>query len=201
MIRIATGFALDDPLHASMFEDRRRLFVELMGWDVPVTADGHEIDQFDGDAATYIAMADEAGQHLGSLRLLPTDRPHILGDLFPELVEGGLPAGPQTLEITRLCLPTRLGAPQRLHIRNRLISTMVDHCLATGVTTLTGVVRPGFRSQVLAMGWTAEALGPVRELGGMLLGAFCIDLDASTPARLAANGIYRPEPVRSVELA
>jgi hypothetical protein len=58
---------------------------------------------------------------------------------------------------------------------------MVDHCLANGVATLTSVVRPGFRSQVLAMGWTAEALGPVRELGGMALGAFCIDLDAETP--------------------
>jgi acyl-homoserine lactone synthase len=110
MIRIAQGFALDDLLQASMFEDRRRLFVELMGWDVPVTPQGHEIDQSDGDAAIYIAGADEAGLHIGSLRLLPTDRPHILGSLFHELVGGELPIGPAVLEITRLCLPTRLGA-------------------------------------------------------------------------------------------
>lgn len=201
MIRIAQGYALDDPLHASMFEDRRRLFVELMGWDVPVTAQGHEIDQFDGDAAVYVMAADESGLHIGSLRLLPTDRPHILNSLFPALVDSELPAGPDVFEITRLCLPTRLGAAQRLHVRNRLISAMVDHCLVSGIATLTGVVRPGFRAQVLAMGWTAEALGPVRQLDGMALGAFCIDLDAGTPARLAATGIYRCEPARLPEPA
>lgn len=190
MIRIAQGYALTDPAHVGMFEDRKRLFVDLMRWDVPVTPEGHEIDQFDGESAVYILDTDADGRHLGSLRLLPTMGPHILGDLFPRLALGGVPTGADTLEITRLCLPTRLGAARRLHVRNRLISAMVDLCLMTGIRELTGVVRPGFRDQVLAMGWDAEALGPIMEIDGMPLGAFCIDLDGDTPYRLGLNGIY-----------
>jgi len=190
MIRIAQGYALSDSAHASMFEDRRRLFVDLMGWDVPVTRDGHEIDQFDGDAAVYVIETDEVGEHIGSLRLLPTDRPHILDTLFSDLVVGELPAGRDVLEITRLCLPTRLGAAHRLHVRNRLISAMVDFCFAARINTLTGVVRPGFRTQILSMGWEAEILGPVREIQGMALGAFVIEIEPDTPRRLELNGIY-----------
>src|SRR3546814_1687161 len=35
------------PLLQSMFADRKRLFVDLFGWDVPVFDGQYEIDQFD----------------------------------------------------------------------------------------------------------------------------------------------------------
>ncbi len=190
MVRIWRGYTLSDPLHATMFEDRRRLFVELMGWDIPVSPDGHEIDQFDGPDAVYLVAGDEEGAHAGSVRLLGTDRPHLLDTLFPMLVEADLPRGPGICEITRLCLPTRYGADERLRVRNLMHTALVDYCLATGIRTLTGVVRPAFRTQVLAMGWDASVLGPVREVGGMALGAFAVEIDADTPARLARNGHY-----------
>jgi acyl-homoserine lactone synthase len=190
MIHIHQGYSLANPLHAGMFEDRRRLFIDLMRWDLPVSAGRFEIDRFDGPGATYITHVDASGAHSGSLRLLPSMRPHILGELFPELADGRVPRGPDICEITRLCLPPRLGAAARLTVRNRLISAMVDHALATGIRTLTGVVRPAFRDTVLAMGWTAEPLGPVRALGGMTLGAFRIAIGPDTPELLARTGIY-----------
>lgn len=192
MIRIARGYRLADPADAAMFEDRRRLFVDLMRWDVPVVAGRYEIDRFDGPRAVYIAETDQAGGHRGSMRLLSSLGPHILGDLFPELCDGAVPQGPDIREITRLCLPLRLGAPERLAVRNRLISAMVDHALETGIAAFTGVVRPTFREAVLAMGWEAGPLGAVRECGGMALGAFRIAIDSDTPARLARTGIYAP---------
>ncbi|MBB6125210.1 acyl-homoserine-lactone synthase [Sphingobium subterraneum] len=190
MIRISTGYNLADVQDASMFEDRRRLFVEMMGWDVPVTNGRFEIDQFDGPDALYITEFGDEGAHLGSLRLLPSSGPHILADLFAGLCEHGVPRGPGIYEITRLCLPSRLGSQERLRVRNRLISAMVDYALDAGIHCLTGVVRPGFRTSVLAMGWKASPLGPVRTIDGMALGAFRIEVAADTPARLARNGIY-----------
>ena len=59
----------------SMFEDRKRLFVDLLGWDVPVIDNRFEIDRFDTKHAVYFVAADEDGQHQGSLRLLPTIHP------------------------------------------------------------------------------------------------------------------------------
>lgn len=190
MIRITHGHSLADPVDAAMFVDRRRLFIDLMRWQVPIVAGRYEIDRYDGDQAVYVAETDEQGGHRGSLRLLPTSQPHILGDLFSQLCEGPVPRGPGIWEITRLCLPTRLGARERLAVRNRLISAMVDHALDLGIASYTGVVRPAFRDSILAMGWDAAPLGPDRDCDGITLGAFRISIDGDTPARLAATGIY-----------
>lgn len=192
MIHLVKGYTLADPLAAAMFADRKRVFVDLLRWDIPVVAGRFEIDQYDTSDATYLIAADANGGHAGSLRLLPTVAPHILSDLFEALSENGAPRGGRIFEITRLCLPTRLGAAGRLRVRNRLISAMVDHALECGIAALTGVVTSDFRNQVLAMGWRCAALGPPTVVNGKMLGAFRIDIDAATPARLAATDIYTP---------
>ena len=190
MIRTTRGYDLTDRRDASMFEDRRRLFIDLMRWDVPVTEARYEIDQFDGPDAIYIAEFIDGNVHRGSLRLLPSIGRHILNELFADLCADGVPTGANIYEITRLCLPASLGARERLLVRNRLISAMVDHALSADIRTLTGVVRPAFRDAILDMGWDATPLGPDRLIGGMSLAAFRVEIDANTPARLASNGIY-----------
>jgi len=177
----------------TMFEDRKALFVDLLGWDVPVVDDRFEIDAFDRDGALYLVALDDEGEHQGSLRLLPTDRPHLLDSLFAGLCPLGIPAGVNVLEITRLCLPSRLGARSRLSVRNALISVMVDHAVAHGIDRLTGLVEASFRREVLAMGWLAEPLGPAVPFGGAPLGAFALHIDATTPVRLGWNHIYRAD--------
>lgn len=174
----------------TMFEDRKRLFVDLLGWDLGIRHGRWEIDAFDGDDAIYLIAVDQTGDHIGSLRLLPSEQPHILSTLFPELCANGVPVGPTTFEITRLCLPVRHGTAERLRIRNALITAMVDHALGAGITQLTGVVEIGFLKQILRMGWRCRALGPSRRFGGAALGAFLIEIDALTPTLLAATGIY-----------
>ena len=192
MIHICQGYSLADARHASMFRDRKTLFVDLLGWDVPVADGQYEIDRYDGDDAVYLIAPDDDGRHMGSLRLLPTQHEHLLADIFADLCVENLPRGPHVREITRLCLPQRFGSVGRRWIRNRLISAMVDHALANGVSLLTGVVTAAYREQVLVMGWRAAPLGPARLRGGIALGAFRLEINAETPARLAANGIYSP---------
>lgn len=191
MIHILQDFSLADVRMTSMFADRKRLFVDLMRWTVPVVEGQYEVDQFDNADAIYL-IAVEDGEHVGSMRLLRTDRPHILDSLFPELCAGGAPTGPGIAEITRLCLPCRLGTARRLEIRNRLISAMVDHVKSVGIISLTGVVSARFLAQVMAMGWRCERLGPTRSCNGASLAAFRVDLDTDTPDRLAETGIYTP---------
>ncbi|QDC37237.1 acyl-homoserine-lactone synthase [Sphingobium fuliginis] len=197
MVTIFQDFSLDDATCASMFTDRKRLFVDLLDWDVPVLDGRFEIDAYDGPSATYLVATDEDGHHIGSMRLLPTEGPHILGDLFAGLCHDPVPRGACIFEITRLCLPTRLGAAQRLAVRNRLISAMVDHAHDHGIVAFTGVVSESFRSQVLAMGWRCAALGVPQPVAAQRLGAFRIDLDAGTRAALTLIGIYTPDTRRS----
>jgi acyl-homoserine lactone synthase len=68
---------------------------------------------------------------------------------------------------------------------------MVDHALAEGIETLTGVVEMSFLDQVLDMGWACTPLGSPQRSEGALLAAFRIDIDADTPAQLTRTGIYQ----------
>jgi len=176
-----------------MFEDRKKVFVDLLKWDLTLTDGQYEVDQFDDDSAVYLIESDPANCHMGSLRLLRTQRPHILGSLFSYLCEQNVPADFTTLEITRLCLCPELPASMRLRVRNMLISAMVDYALKRGVKALTGVVAASFLAQVLKMGWQCNPLGPTRTVDGRVIGAFRIEIDETTPRLLLATGIYVPE--------
>lgn len=180
------------PLLQSMFADRKRLFVDLFGWDVPVVDGAYEIDQFDTADAVYVVVADDEGVHEASLRLMPTTGPHMLGDVFSHLCPLGVPVGPAIWETTRLCLPQRHGAARRRELRNRLFSAAIDFALERGIQRLTGLIPEGFRRELLAMGWQAEPLGPAVRMSGGLVGAFMVHVDAATPARLGWTGVYTP---------
>ena len=47
----------DDRLLRTMFEARKRVFVDLLKWDVPVLEGAYEIDQFDTREACIRAAA------------------------------------------------------------------------------------------------------------------------------------------------
>ena len=192
MIRIVDNTNRDQfpDLMDAMFADRKRVFIDHLGWDLPVTAAEFEIDQFDDIHAVYIIAVDDAGGHFGSLRLLRTDQPHILSTLFSELCDGRVPSAPQVREITRLCISPSAPRHHRRPIRNRVISAMVDYALDTAISALTGVVTVRFLDQILAMGWDCDQLGERMALCGLELGAFCARVDEHTPDKLTRTGIY-----------
>ncbi|MCG7349862.1 acyl-homoserine-lactone synthase [Sphingomonas sp. ACRSK] len=181
----------------TMFADRKTQFVDFFDWDVPVVDGRFEIDQFDTACAVYIVAIDEGGRHEASLRMLPSWRPHLLGEIFPHLCFAGVPVGATTWESTRLCLPSRHGAARRRELRNALISAMADFALARGIEHITGVIPEGFRREVLAMGWRAEPLGPAARIAGGPIGAFRVEVTSDIRERLAWTGTY----VGALELA
>ncbi len=173
-----------------MFEARKRVFVDLLKWDVPVLAGRYEIDQFDNPDAMYIVLADLEARHRASARLLHTDREHILGDLFPQLCDGEIPCGPTVREITRFCLEPTLTAADRRVARNQLVTALAEHAVRSGITQYTGVATPMWFVQVRDFGWRCEALGPARKVDGRSLVALTIHIDDATIAGLARSGIY-----------
>ncbi|HEX5185017.1 MAG TPA: acyl-homoserine-lactone synthase [Allosphingosinicella sp.] len=197
MVIIARGFhePLRVPELRQMFEARKRVFVDLLKWDVPVLEGRYELDQFDDPQATYILVTDEDGRHSASARLLPTTRPHILDTLFPELCASPPPRGPDVLEITRFCLGRGLRAAQRLEARNCLVSALVAYAIEHDIATYTGVAEMGWLQQILAFGWRCRPLGLPRHHDGKLLGALRIDISPKTPALLERSGIFREAPL------
>lgn len=173
-----------------MFEARKQVFVDLLKWELPVLDNQFEVDQFDDAYARYLIVTDRDGRHLGSARLLPTTRPHILGSLFRDLCAGPLPSGPNVLEITRFCLGRNQTAAQRRVTRNLLVSALVSDALTRGVSTYTGVAEMSWLQQILAFGWRCRPLGLPRQSCSGMLGALAIEVDSQTPSLLAANGIW-----------
>ncbi len=178
----------------AMFEARKRVFVDLLNWEVPVVDGRFEIDQFDNRQAEYLVVTEPGGGHLASARLLPTEGPHILADLFPFLCDSAVPRGPDIREITRFCLDPAPSAARRREARNRLISALVDHALSQGIRTYTGVAELGWFRQIIGFGWNCRPLGLPRPLGSSHITALAIDIDDETPALLSAGGIYQPAP-------
>lgn len=190
----STGPAEDRALRG-MFEARKRVFVDLLRWNLPVLDGRFEIDQFDDGHAIYLMVSDCNGRHLGSARLLPTSRPYLLQALFPTLCEGALPAADDIWEITRFCLERGLRADERLGVRNALVHALAVHALGAGIRTYVGVAELAWLQQVLAFGWRCRPLGFPQPIGGRTLGALEIGIDEDTLGLLAANGIGEGEPL------
>lgn len=184
--------AAEDLALANMFRERKRVFIDLLKWEVPVLAERFEVDQFDGIHTTYLVLADPDGTHLGSMRLLPSQAPNILNSIFPHLCETELPAAPDIWEISRFCLSRDLRASERLVVRNQLISVAVIYALQHGITSYCCVADMRWFSQILSFGWRCLPLGMPQQLACGRTAALQIEIEEDTPVRMAAAGTWLP---------
>lgn len=181
MVHVVTSQARAHFAHAlaGMHRDRKRVFVDRLGWDLPVVDGEMEIDQFDTDRAVYLLALDRAGRHRGSVRLLPTTAPHLLSDVFPHLCEHGVPRDEETWEITRLC--TSPDAEDPLATRQALMVAVIEFALLYGVRRYSCMSHMQYLSQVLAVGWDCEPLGlPAPDANGQMIGAIAIRITPET---------------------
>lgn len=186
----------------AMHADRKAVFIDRLKWNVPVVDDRYEMDEFDTDRAIYLVAADPGtGMHLGSVRLLPTTERHILGDIFPMLVEGEVPRGPDVFEVTRLCTSPQL-ADWEAHnaVRERLATALIEYALTVGISRYTMMTHTAYLSQLLATGWDVEPLGLPKEIGGQMLGALQVNVKPETLTIFRAK-FALPDPVLRLDLS
>jgi len=162
---------------AAMHRQRKRVFVDRFGWELPVTGGELEIDQFDGEGAVYLLAKDAAGRVTGSERLLPSLGPHVLGDIFPHLCEGGVPRGEDVWEVSRFCTDPDL--PDPALVRKQLLVGLVEFALLQGIRRITCVTHWVGLQQLIGIGWDARPLGPPQP-GGARIGALAIEITPET---------------------
>lgn len=174
----------------TMFAARKAVFVDLLKWDVPVLAGQYEVDQFDDPHAKYIILAEPDGNHLGSARLLPTMRPHILDSFYADLCVEGPPCAPDIYEITRFCLDRRLRAAERRQVRDALVTALVTYAVQNGITAYTAIAGVPWFSQIMTLGWDCRALGMPRDVDGKPTVALRIEITLETPELLKDAEIF-----------
>lgn len=77
-------------LYEALGQYRYRVFIEKLGWQLD-TPPGVERDQFDLPDTVHVIVRDKRHGIVGCARLLPTSGPYLLGEVFPQLMNGQPP--------------------------------------------------------------------------------------------------------------
>jgi len=160
-----------------LFRVRKFVFVDELGWQLTVTPDGREIDQYDDDEAMYGIGFDCNGRVTMAGRYRPTLRNSMLGDIFPHAVAEGLDGlpGPATWEFSRgFCLETG-GKRHNQQRRAMLMLTPLEIAHASGVTSYIAFSEVRLLPLFMQMGWRITLLGDPTDFGQGTGIAFEID--------------------------
>jgi N-acyl-L-homoserine lactone synthetase len=159
--------ALNKHLHSDildeMFRLRARVFGDRLGWDVQIE-NGREIDAFDHLDPAYVIGLDESDRVVACVRALQTTGPHMLADVFSDILQGQAPLRSATIwESTRFCVDT-----DALEMSGRGVGTVsratcelmvgsLEYARASGIEDIITVIDPVIRIFGKAR---AEVAGP-----------------------------------------
>ncbi|HEX8381590.1 MAG TPA: acyl-homoserine-lactone synthase [Allosphingosinicella sp.] len=164
-----------------MHHDRKQVFVDRFGWRLPAKGSWLEVDQFDDDYAIYLLARSPEGRHRGSVRLLPSSRPHMLNSLFSQLCPAGVPSGDDCWEISRLVTsPADASGNTVLKVHRLLALALVEFALDNGIARYTLVAEAHRVPALLSVGWPVTPLGLPTMVDGEQLQALQIHLEPAT---------------------
>lgn len=173
---------LPDGVAHSLSVYRHKVFVEMLGWQLD-TPPGIEQDQFDRSDTVYIVSHDERGQINGCARLLPTTRPYLLGDVFPQLLNGlAPPSSPDIWELSRFAAvdfsgQTPVASGQfSSPVTAQLLHASIRCAGQLGAKMVITVSPLGVERLLRKLGYTARRAGPPLVIDGYPLFACLIDV-------------------------
>lgn len=132
---------------AEVYKLRARVFSDRLGWAVDVQ-DGMEIDQYDNLNPMHLVCLDDDGEVVGCMRLLQTTGPHMLTDIFIDLLDGEPPLrSAQVWEATRFCIDTQKLKGGKIknsisYYTSELMIGVFEYAQKAGITDIVGVVDP-----------------------------------------------------------
>lgn len=172
---------------------RHKIFIERLGWQLPVK-DGLERDQFDREDTVYVVARNKNGNICGCARLLPTSKPYLLGQVFPQLMNGSaIPMANNIWELSRFAAAD-LGqksnkndsvlvnqATQNIALQSRnLLAAAISTAAEHGAQRLITVSPLGVERLLHRMGVHAHRAGPPIFVDGKPIFACWIEIDQQT---------------------
>ena len=165
-----------------MHHDRKRVFVDQLGWQLPTAGSWLEIDQFDNEYTVYlIACAGDDDRHLASVRLLPTNRPHMLNTIFADLPDGGPVVGEDVWESSRFTIaPLGMRGAEVMRLSQYLALAHVEFALLNGIRRYTMIGEVHRVATVAAMGWKVRPLCMPKDCDGKKVVSLEVTIDEDT---------------------
>tara|TARA_R110001606_G_scaffold99949_1_gene220148 strand:- start:2551 stop:3201 length:651 start_codon:yes stop_codon:yes gene_type:complete len=150
----------------AMHRMRYRIVVGKWGWTIPGITPGFDKDQFDTADTVYVIVRTASGEVVGTSRLNPTTRPHMMSELFPEYCDlQPFPVGPDVWECSRFVTDTSLTPDpvDAFRARCRIGLGLTAYCLDHHISRLSWLTHQTFFNLVQRV-WHTEPLGlPKRE--------------------------------------
>ncbi|MFF9551089.1 acyl-homoserine-lactone synthase [Methylobacterium fujisawaense] len=176
MFKLITGdVERSDPDCADrIYKFRHDFFVEHLRWEACRKPDGLERDQFDGPDCLHV-VGEEREEIVSYARLLPTIRPHLQSDLYPEILQGAeAPTGPRIYEWTRHAVAlTKREARGSSAFARAAFGAVAIAAEALDLQGLLVQTHPMLVDRLMDMGWDVVPLAlPSQYEGAILLPIF-----------------------------
>ena len=142
------------------FRLRHEIYVVERQWQSIARPIDIEMDAFDTEHAIYLLALDSSGDVIGGSRLIPSTRPHLLGDVFPHLAKGNPPRAPAVYEWTRffIAFPHR-ATGKSARLAGEVLCGLMEASLQLGVRQISVVCEAFWPARLRTLGWTVEVLG------------------------------------------
>lgn len=170
MIEIFTHQEIDENLqtYLEVGRLRKRMFVDLLGWDVPTQGDC-EFDFFDTLTPAYVVYKNKEGEVKGCCRMIPTMKPYMLEQIWPEYVDGPLPKSPEIWENTRLAIDQDMSQEEQSLAFSELNIAGLEWLMERGVKhtymlTATFLAAKGMSGK---FGIRLDRVGPEHDMAGI----------------------------------
>ncbi|MCZ7463521.1 acyl-homoserine-lactone synthase [Rhizobium rhizogenes] len=184
MLRYFNGSSLQASGFAQrVWQFRHRHFVERFGWEALRKQDCRETDIFDTDQAVHLVLEDE-GAILGYSRLLATNAPHLLSDVYPEIMGGrDYPREKNVYEWTR-CVAEPSARLCGVEASHMLLTGVAEFCLSAGIEALIVETHPKLVNLLVSNLWDVTPLAAPMVYDGALV----VPIHAvPSPAALASH--------------
>lgn len=144
----------------SMHRLRKKMFVDLQNWDIPTFKD-MEYDAYDNPATTYLVHLNDHGDVEGMVRVYPTDRPYMIKEVWPEVIEKiPMPGAGNIYEGSRFVIDSDVPKDKKTVIKQELVCAMMEYGLDNNIEYYIGVMPDNFwKSVFVKSGWSIESLG------------------------------------------
>jgi len=174
----------------SMFRLRHEIFVERLGWKIQ-TFNGLEQDQFDQPGTIYLVRRNAAGEVVACTRMLRSDQPNLLKDVFPELVDGDVPSSPMIWEASRLAVDHRKeklrSLPGNWNLCGELFCGIQEFAMWVGATNIVSVSDVRLERILKIGGWQPQRLGRPHFISGIDVCGEIFEVGPAALARIQAR--------------
>lgn len=159
-VTIETSDLFSGNLIAEQSKLRYRSIIERQGWEVPQFKD-MEYDTYDNPATLYLVWRNRHGRCQGVSRLYPTDRPFMLSETFPHMVDNIEKISSQNVwEGSRFCIDKTASPDLRKRIAHEIILAYLECGLEAGIEKIIGIMFPVYwKNLFIKNGWQPQWLG------------------------------------------